>query len=448
MRRKSFRGAWLLVAWMALAPAVAWGQSGGPAPSYAPASPGLTSWLPLGSTRPEDGGFFAFAQATYFKTDNPLKSQVVAVRGFVDSDGSVSVANVGHGRIGSFFGSATPPFLVPGLISTRENGRVDQFFGSGQEALNVNQLTGQDSYTVGTEMGIGWKLGNGSSISLNWTYFGDVRYSAGATLSPKLGVLDQNLANTFLFADVHNIPPQFSGPDNKIQFPLPRTPPGGISPPIIQPSPQAAFGIWNGASIMTIDFIQRFQQYEVIYREPIFETETYRMNGLVGPRFAWIWERFAWRTTSIDAVGLSGPQDVGLYTNIVSNRMYGAVAGCEQEYYLGHGIVLQWKLEGAMFVDTVKVRAKYETGDRFAGLPENKKAKGIWSIVPEADTTIGFMWYPTEFVQIFAGYEAMGFLNTIASRRPIDFDYTNLNPHWSHTGRLYQGIKAGLALTF
>ena len=140
MYRKSFRGAWLLVAWMALAPAVAWGQSGGPAPSYAPASPGLTSWLPLGSTRPEDGGFFAFAQATYFKTDNPLKSQQVAVRGFVDKDGSVSVANIGNGRIGLIFGTPTSPFLVPAIISTRENGQAGTFFGSGAEAPSRARL--------------------------------------------------------------------------------------------------------------------------------------------------------------------------------------------------------------------------------------------------------------------------------------------------------------------
>lgn len=394
-----------MVAWMALAPAMAWGQN--PGASYAPMSSPLP--LPIGSNRPEDGGFFAFAQATYFTATTPLKSQVVGVRGFVDRDGSIT-------------------------------GVVDTFVGSRQTALNVNQLTGSTTYVPGTEMGIGWKFREGSSIALNWTFFSQAHYRAGATLSPRVGVLDQALANSFLFADVFNIPPQYSGPDNKIVL--------KNSPTGVQPSAQAAFGIWNGASIMTIDFLQRFQQYEVIYREAIFETETYRLNGLVGPRFAWIWERFAWRTTSLDSTGLGGPQDVGLYTNIVSNRMYGAVAGCEQEYYLGHGLVLQWKLEGAMFIDTVKVRAKYETGDRFNGLPENKRAKSLWSLVPEADTSVGIMWYPTEFVQLYLGYEVMGFLNTLAARRPIDFDYSNLDPHWSHTGRLYQGLKAGLAITF
>ena len=489
MRRKSFRGAWLLVAWSAFAPAVAWGQSPfNPAgsreqapemPFYAPPSfltsgsargaqpegnglfvsafepeaaprqlsfasavvrgqspdvqsyapPSFVAPLPLGGNRPEDGGLFVSAQALYFTQSVPLKSQVLGVYGFRDRDGTIT-------------------------------GTVDQFVGSGATALNVNQLTGQDTYTVGTEIDIGWKFANGSSIALNWMYLGETHYRAAATLSPKAGVLDQQLANSFLYADVYNIPPQYSGPDFKIRFPTAQ-----IAAGTAQPSAQAAFGIWNGASIMTIDFIQRFQQYEIIYREPILETETYRLNGLVGPRYTWIWERFAWRTTAAEGTGTTvdaitgattsdgimvapGPQNVALYTNIVSNRMYGAVAGCEQEFYLGHGIVFQLKLEGTLFVDSAKVIAKYETGDRFDGLPENKLAKRLWSVVPEADGTAGLMWYPTEFVQVYAGYQAMGFLNTVASRVPVSFNYGNPDPHWSGEARFLGGLRFGLALTF
>ena len=470
MRRKSFRGAWLLVAWLAFAPVTAWGQSDAPAvawgqadapvvawvqsiddlwaapkaadaplrlpvvrgqspvvEAYAPSS--FTSPLPLGSTRPEDGGLFVSAQALYFTQSNPLKAQTVAIRGFRDRDGTIT-------------------------------GVVDRFVGSGVEALNVAQLTGSDTYVVGNEIDIGWKFADGSSVALNWMYLGEATYRAGATLSPRAGVLDQNLANSFLYADVHNIPPQYSGPDFKIRFPARLVGANGQ-----QPSSQAAFGIWNGASIMTIDFIQRFQQYEIVYREPIFETETYRLNGLVGPRYTWIWERFAWRTTAAEGTSTTidpitgnlvstgiivpqGPQNVALYTNIVSNRMYGAVAGCEQEYYLGHGIVFQLKVEGSLFVDSSKVRANYELADRFNGLPENKRAKRLWSIVPEADVTAGVMWYPAEFVQVYAGYQAMGFLNTLSARRPIDTDYSNLDPHYSGTARFLGGLRVGLGLTF
>jgi hypothetical protein len=467
MRRKSFRGAWLLVAWLAFVPAAAWGQfvdlpplgstpppiwpvpelSWGrsadarpqapvsqtvlPAPAvvrgqsadvqlgYAPpGSPSLVAPLPLGSTRPEDGGLFVAAQALYFTQTVPLKSQVVGVYGFRDRDGSIT-------------------------------GVVDQFVGSGAPALNVNQLTGQDTYTIGTEIDIGWKFANGSSVAVNWMFLGETHYRAAATLSPKAGILDPSLANSFLYADVYNIPPQYSGTDFKIKFPI--TQAGFVRG---QPTAQAAFGIWNAAEIMTIDFIQRFQRYEIIYREPIFETETYRLNGLVGPRYTWIWERFAWRTTSaeghdiLNQTIIPGPSDVGVYTNIVSNRMYGAVAGCEQEYYLGHGIVFQLKLQGALYVDTAKVIAKYETADRFNSLPENKLAKRLWSIVPEVDANIGLMWYPAEFVQMYAGYQAMGILNTVSSRVPINFNYGNPDPHWSGTSRFLGGLTAGIAFTF
>ena len=140
MRRKSFRGAWLLVAWLAFAPA-AWGQSDAPAPAWgqsaAPAGlvpsiddlwpaaerrspppagsgggpgairrrptrlrPGdFVSPLPIGSTRPEDGGLFVAAQALYFTQSNPLKSQVVGVYGFRDRDGSIT------GTVDQFVGS-------------------------------------------------------------------------------------------------------------------------------------------------------------------------------------------------------------------------------------------------------------------------------------------------------------------------------------------------------
>lgn len=470
MRRKSFRGAWLLVAWMAFAPAAAWGQSDAPAVAWGQADAPVVAWvqsiddlwaapkaasaplglpvvrgqsvdvqpyapssftspLPIGSTRPEDGGFYIAAQALYFTQSNPLKSQVVAVRGFRDRDGSIT-------------------------------GTVDRFVGSGAPALNVNQLTGADTYEIGNEITLGWKFANGSSLSLNWMYLAESSYRAGATLSPQAGVLNQNLSNSFLYADVHNIPPEYSGPDFKIRFPIRQVGVAGT-----QPTAQAAFGIWNGADIMTISFIQRFQQYDIIYREPIYETETYRLNGLVGPRYTWIWERFAWTTTAAEGTATNvdpitgdvtsvgglippGPQNVGIYTNIVSNRMYGAVAGCEQEWYVGHGFVLQLKLEGTLYIDSAKVIAKYETADRFAGLPENKRAKRLWSVVPEADATVGFMWYPAEYMQVYAGYQAMGFLNTVASRVPIDTDYSNLNPHWSSAARYIGGLRAGIAFTF
>src|SRR4051812_11936548 len=91
MRRKTFWGAGpVLAAWMALGPAGLRAQ--GPfnsdyapgAPGYAPAVPQLP--VPLGSTRPEDGGLFLAAQGALYSTTNPLKSQPLAYRGFIVTD--------------------------------------------------------------------------------------------------------------------------------------------------------------------------------------------------------------------------------------------------------------------------------------------------------------------------------------------------------------------------
>src|SRR5436190_17715688 len=92
MRRMTFRGAWWLVAWLALAPGVTNAQQ------YAPADPHL--WLPLGSTRPEDGGFYVFANYVMFRQTNPLRSQPVAVRGlFAYQTGGTTILQ----RSGPFF---------------------------------------------------------------------------------------------------------------------------------------------------------------------------------------------------------------------------------------------------------------------------------------------------------------------------------------------------------
>ena len=102
----------------------------------------------------------------------------------------------------------------------------------------------------------------------------------------------------------------------------------------------------------------------------------------------------------------------------------------------------------ASFIDTVKERAKYETGNKYGGRPENKRAKHDWTYVPSFVANAGLMWYPTEFIQVYAGYEVDVFLHTLASRRPIDFDYSNLAPKWSHFDRVFNGFTANIAITF
>src|SRR5262249_28419024 len=153
---------------------------------------------------------------------------------------------------------------------------------------------------------------------------------------------------SFLTSPVVNVPVEFSGPPNKVV---------GLNGNTA--NPQAAFGLWNAATEMTIEFLQRTQEYELTYRFPVWDTECYRLSGLVGPRFFWIWERFKWRTVDFSpADPIPSPFDVGLYSNIVSNRMYGFHAGCQQEWYLGHGFAFNWDLQGALLMDVVKERTR------------------------------------------------------------------------------------------
>src|SRR5262249_2821708 len=46
--------------------------------------------LPLYHDRPEKGGFYAAAEFMYFRQTNPLDHQVIAVRGLLDFDGSIT----------------------------------------------------------------------------------------------------------------------------------------------------------------------------------------------------------------------------------------------------------------------------------------------------------------------------------------------------------------------
>lgn len=370
------------------------------APGYAPSDPQIP--LPIGSTRPEDGGFYPWVQYTMWRQTNPLRSQGVANRGFLVVDNS-----------------------IPGVAP-------HTFFGSGAIALDVQQVTGPNPYQPGFEMGFGWKFNDGSSLSASFLYLASTQNRAVATPVPKGFNVGADLADSFLFSPVFNFPPGFAGPDSKIAV-------GG---------PQAVNGIWNGASIMTLEFQQRFQQWDMSYRRTIYDTECYRLSGLMGPRFVWIWERFTWKTTDIDlASNASSPQDVGIYTNIVSNRMYGAHISAQQEWYCGHGFALMLTTEAGLFLDSAKEQPKYETGARFDP-PENKRNLREWAVSPELRCTAAVNWYPWESIQLSLGYDLMIFFNTISSPQPISFDYSGLNPKYESTTRLFDGFRVGVTIWF
>src|SRR5262249_3438028 len=146
MRGKTLWGA-LLAAGSILTPGVVRGQE-----EYAP--PDTVFPLPLYSTRPEAGGFFSALRFSFYRPRNPMKDQLVAIRGFVAT--SDSVLNQGS--------------------------TIGQFVGPGTPALNVSQIDGPNSYQPGWKFEAGWKFANGSAITFGWKQITELKTSAVATL--------------------------------------------------------------------------------------------------------------------------------------------------------------------------------------------------------------------------------------------------------------------------
>src|SRR5206468_207142 len=132
--------------------------------------------------------------------------QLVAVRGFVDLDGSIS--------------KRTPRTFV----------------GSGEEALNVEQLMGPSSAQPGWDLFLGWRFQGGVVVELDWKHLVSTKYHATASLIPPSFNTGNQLENTFLTAPVSNFSPDWGGPFQNV-------PQGNIG---------ATFGIWNAASLMQI----------------------------------------------------------------------------------------------------------------------------------------------------------------------------------------------------
>ena len=323
MHNKSIGRALLLTALAALTTAGAGrAQPQNFGEDYAP--PDVVFPFPLGSTHPEEGGLYLASEFVSYRQTNPLKDQLVAVRGLTIVDNTTNIPNIG---------------VLP----------VPTFVGSGAAALDVHQVTGPNDYQPGLAFTLGYKFADGSAWEFKYLYITEVNLHASATEVPAGFNVGQNFQNSFLFSQVFGFPNDYNGPAQKIAS----DPGGGVG--------SSAPGIWNGASIMTEQFLQRTQMYELTYRQPIFETETYRLSGIVGPRFVWIWERYKWTASDTDlATGASGPQDEAQYNNIVSNRLYGAHAGFRNECYLGHGFAANFDIQGGAFVDTAKTEAIYE----------------------------------------------------------------------------------------
>src|SRR5690348_6211406 len=359
MRSKTGWSALLLAAGVALAPTGAWAQPG----VDKPADPVIP--LPLYHPRADVvGGVYTAAEFVMFRQTNPVRHQLIAVRGFVDVDGAVTgdlngvVINPDNN--GNSFIIRGP--LVPG-----------NFLGTGTPALFTDDLRGQESYQPGYKMTIGYRFNSGAALEANWTHVVSAKYTANASLIPTnfagLGA-SPLLADSFLFAPFFNLPPEFAGPPLKVAL----------------GNPQSVFGIFNGANNMAIDFTQRFDNAEIRGRVPWYQDDCLRTYGYAGGRFAWIWENFRLRAVSADFTGVSLPQDVGVYYNTVSNRMYGPFAGFGVERYIGNGFAIGLEMDAAVLADIVKERAAVQNGTRAStdyAFVMVKKSANNFAVVPE-----------------------------------------------------------------
>src|SRR5262245_948847 len=213
-----------------------------PAQQYAPADPQVP--IPYGSTRPEDGGLYTFGMFGMYRQTNPLRNQLVAVRGFYAYDTGGRVVNRivprflpavdpdGDGifqlqqldqqvEFADFSNDTGPPAagatigsqILGGVLINFNNGILvfpntqlagqfilrrelqvwaglfdaPGFVGSAQAALNVSQLHQQNSYQPSMQFGFGWKFRDGASINLSWLYVSEAQYRAGASLAPQVG---------------------------------------------------------------------------------------------------------------------------------------------------------------------------------------------------------------------------------------------------------------------
>jgi hypothetical protein len=390
----------------ALAPTRGWAQG----ETYeVPQSDPAWNPLPLYSDRPEKGGLFVGAEFLFWRQTNPLKNQIIAIRGIQDDTGAIL------GAIGVFGGSGTP-------------------------ALYADDAGGPLSYQPGFEVTAGWRFENGVAVSVTWWHLIEAKYSATASLIPRAtGQLGFGGVDTFLFSPVYGFPTDYAGPNEKIFNP------GGTAD-----ETNALYGIWNGATEEQITFTQRFDQYDIDARIPVFQDDNYRCYAICGGRMSWIWERFWWRTVDVNINGVGGQDDVALYTNMISNRLWGPHCGAGTEWLLCNTPIgtFSWSLEGdfALLVDFVNAEAKYERGDFETS---SHRRRNMYTIAPELSANANLWWYPLEGIQLRVGYDVKGFFNTISSPYPVTFNYGGLSPAYDHEFlRFFDGLNAGIAFIF
>ena len=357
----------------------------------------------LSHPRYEDGGIFAGVDFNYLNTNRPLGSQVVAIRGFLDLDGSIT-------------------------------GTPGTFNGSGNPALNTNQVAGSGLYEPGFNVFLGWRFQGGVTVEASWLHMTPAVYQASASLLPPSYQAGKLLQNTFLTAFVTNFTNDWAGNDINVNG-------GDVG---------STFGIWNAASFMQITYTQSFDMYQLNVRIPIWDTDNYRNYGMIGPRFVQIQDKFAWLTIDADNTGAFTSDTEATYTNTITNNMYGIHAGFGNEWFLGSTPLGAWSfsldVEGSLYANLVKAEFNWDRGD---GLVSQGRTRNLTSIVPGLEARLGLTWYPWEAVSIHIGYDIMMFFNTLGSTQPIDFNMGTMNPQVNNIFfRYIHGGNIGINFVF
>jgi len=365
-----------------------------------PVNSGLN--LPIPTGMGGQSGFYTSFEFRMLTQTRAMGDQTIATRGLVDSSGAIT-----------------------GLPGTPVGGHAF--------ALGTDQL-GRTTYQPGGRIELGYKFEDGTQIFANYTQVADAHYSQGATLATPFARSRPDLTDTFLYAPVFNFHPQFSGPRFKTGFD--NTANNGFT----------SYGIWNAASVMDIKFTQRYTESEVGVRTPLFQTDYSRVYGMAGGRFAWFFERFAWRTVSLDINGVSNPQDAADYTNTLSQRMYGPFVGAGHEIFLANQFSLSLDVSTALLLNVAKERTKYELGD---GSIEAKRGQTLFTVVPNANAALNLWWYPVDGVQLRVGYTGMSYFNTKYMQNPVGFDYGAIDPvYTTKVIRIVHGLNVGFGLFF
>lgn len=341
---------------------------------------------PIPTGKPDQNGFYGVLSFIIATQSGGTGDQTVAVRGLIDSVG-----------------------LLTGLPGT--------LIGSGTPALTTDQF-GRRSWQPGYQFNIGYKFDDGIAVYAKFGQLVKQKYSAGAS-GPATPFFRNSidLADSFLTAAVYNFPPDYAGQPIKTTEDLnPAFAPGNF------------YGIWNGATVMDIQFEQSFTQGDFAARVPMFETEYSRTYGFAGLRYAWFMERFYWRTVGADIDGIARPQDVAIYTNTLSQRMYGPMIGCGNEVYVGKRFSVGVDVSAAGLVNVAKEKVKYKLGDESTAAGRKRVE---FELVPNVNADFNLMWYPIEGVQVQAGYSLQSYFGTRYMKEPIAFNFGALDPAYN-----------------